>query len=102
MPSKLICKFLSGPSSVSSFYIFLTEDAADGTLKNLQINVEGISEDCNLPDMTDTDKMKSENMAFQHHQRQSYKTITKNKRKEDKSTQVALEFFCMDGTKEDS
>ena len=57
---------------VSLFYMFPTEDAADGPLKNLQINFEGIAEDCNLRYIIDTGKMKSENMAFQHCRRQSY------------------------------
>ena len=64
---------------VSMFYMFPTEDAADGPLKNLQINVEGIAEDYNLQDIIDTDKMKSENMAFQHHQRQLLKKLPQTK-----------------------
>ena len=78
---------------VSSFYMFPTEDAADGLLKNLQINVEGISEVCNLQDTIDTDKMKSKNMSSQHHQRQSYQ---KNYREQSKGRQEhtgRIEFF---------
>ena len=46
------------------FYVFPTEDAADGPLKNLQINFDGIAEDCNPQDIIDTGVRNSENIAF--------------------------------------
>ena len=69
---------------VSSFYVFPTEDAADGPLKNLQIDFGGISEDCGLPYMVDTGIMESENMAFQHCQSFNYKKIPQTKERKKK------------------
>ena len=80
----------------------MMEDEADGTLKNLQINVEGIAEDCNIQDIIDTGVMNSENMAFQHRQRQSYEKNYQEQKKGRQEHTGSIGNFCVDGTKEDS
>ena len=87
---EIICNPVPEWKPVSLFYLFPTEDAAYGLTKKLQIDVDGINHDCEFPEMVDTGRIESENMAFQHCQSLNYKKLPQTK-KEEKITQVTLE-----------